>query len=83
MSGVDVIRGLVKKPRRCVVDEAVRGRRLVVEIHGDFARLREFGRRAHYDVPWAAVYTLGAKMEAARLAREAEQKKAVAAAARR
>ena len=67
----------LRRPVRRVVDETSRGRKLVIEVHGLFCRMREYGRHEHYDIPWGAVYSLGGKMQAAVTAREKLTSKAI------
>jgi hypothetical protein len=73
----------IKRPVRRVVDEEVRGRPIVAEMHPGFVRVREYGRRSFYEVPWSAVYMLGARMQAAQAKREVDEQRAVSIAARR
>lgn len=57
-------KGLVTRPVRRVVDVTSGGRKLVIEVHPLIVRMREAGRHDFYDIPWGAVFTLGARMQA-------------------
>lgn len=57
------------------VHEAGEYRKVVVEPHPLFARVRLKGMRSYYDVEWGAIWALGAKAEANRMRSEKKAKK--------
>lgn len=54
-----------------------RGKRpIVVQVDALGVTVRQKGRRARYSVPWVSIYQLGARMEAAALAKAKREARA-------
>lgn len=58
-----------------LVREKGKYRAVSIEAHTMFARVRCAGLHSYYDLPWSAMYSLGAKMEARRIKEEKAGKK--------